>query len=216
MILTFRKLKKNNYIQTFLIIGLIALVIFGAWFGIQAALNTKIIPVLAVTSGSMCIPYDAACEGLHPITHPFERTLHTGDLIIIQGADPEKLNTNYPNSDIIVYQDPRYPTDPNQKIVHRIVGRTEINGTLYFYTKGDGNPYHKYPDALDEGEYDYWSPISADSVYGKVVMRIPLLGNLPIYIQELSKNLGFNASYLLITIIAILITLLLLQTLLHH
>ena len=69
--------------------------------------------------------------------HPFNRTLNVGDIIIIQGVDPETLNTNYPNSDIIVYKKPADPEDT--PIVHRIVASYEINGTLYFQTKGDGN-----------------------------------------------------------------------------
>jgi hypothetical protein len=48
---------------------------------------------------------------------------------------PEGLNANYPNNDIIVYR------NPNGVTTHRprIVEKQEINGTLYFKTKGDGN-----------------------------------------------------------------------------
>ena len=205
---TIKRLRKNENFQTLFVIALIAAVVFSLWFGAQAILNTRITPVLAVTSGSMCITYGGACDGWLSVTHPFDRTLHTGDLIIIQSVDPKTLNTNYPNSDIIVYQDPRYPTDPNQKIVHRIVGTTEINSTLYFYTKGDGNPLTKWPNALSTGEYDPWSPVSADLIYGKVVMRIPWIGHLPIFIQDLSRDLGFNASYIIIIVVAIAIVLL--------
>jgi signal peptidase I len=195
---TIKRLRKNENFQTLFVIVLIAVVIFSLWFGAQAILNTRITPILAVTSGSMCIPYGGAlCKDWFSINHPFERTLHTGDLIIIQGVDPDKLNTDYPNSDIIVYQHPWYPTDPNEKIVHRIVGTTEINGTLHFYTKGDGNPITKWPNTLSTDEHDPWSPVPADLVYGKVIMRIPWIGHLPIFIQNLSKEMGFNASYII-------------------
>jgi signal peptidase I len=205
---TIKRIRNNENFQTILVIALIVISLSGLWFGAQVILNTSITPVLAVTSGSMCIPYGSGCTDWHSITHPFDRTLHTGDLIIIQGIDPKRLNIEYPNSDIIVYQNPWYPTDPNEKIVHRIVGSTEINGTLYFYTKGDGNPYNKWPNTLYSGEYDPWSPIPAEMIYGKVIMRIPWLGHLPIFMQNLSGNLGFNISYIVILAIVIIIMLL--------
>ena len=121
---TLKKLWKNEYVQTAIAIGLIALVVFGFWFCLQVALNTPY-PALAVVSGSMCIPYDGACDDWLSVTHPFERTLHKGDLIIIQGVNPRKFNVNYPNSDIIVFQDPWKPMDPDAKIVHRIVAVNE-------------------------------------------------------------------------------------------
>ena len=150
-----KKLWKNEYFQTIIVVALIVLIVFGFWYGSQLALNTKIPPALAVVSGSMCIPYDGACDGWLSVNHPFERTLHIGDIIIIQGVNPQDLNANYPDSDIIVYQDPRYPTDPDEKIVHRIVGKEEINNTLYFFTKGDGNSAPDvWPTIPKQYEYD--------------------------------------------------------------
>jgi signal peptidase I len=159
--------------------GLIALAVFGFWYGVQIALNTQY-PALAVVSGSMCIP-----EG-DGWTHPFARTLQIGDIIIIQGVNPADLNANYPNSDIIVYQDPRYPTDPNEMIVHRIVAKQEINGTLYFQTKGDGNGV-KWPNPIDPSYYDSWNlpnGVPQDQIYGKVVMRIPWLGHIILFMRN--------------------------------
>ena len=79
-------------------------------------------------------PIDGACDGW---SHPFDHTLHIGDIIIIQKVNPADLNANYPNSDIIVYENPTDPT--STPIVHRIVATYKVNGTLYFQTKGDGN-----------------------------------------------------------------------------
>ena len=76
----------------------------------------------------MCVPYDGRCDGWR---HPFDQTLHVGDIIIIQQVDPSSLKANYPNNDIIVYRNPNGVTP----IVHRIVEKQEINGTLYFKTK---------------------------------------------------------------------------------
>jgi signal peptidase I len=178
---TLRRLWKNEYFKTALTIALIPLLVAGFWFGLQAALNTRIFPLFAVTSGSMCIPYDGACNGW---SHPFDRTLHKGDLLIIQGVDPKDLRTDYPNSDIIVYQNPNLPAnDPDANIVHRIVRYEDINGTRYFWTKGDGNDA---PDVWpNPAEFtDPWSPIPQDHVYGKVIMRVPWVGLLALGSQQ--------------------------------
>jgi signal peptidase I len=161
--------------------GLIVLIVLGFWYGAQIALNTPD-PVLAVVSGSMCIAQDAQCDGW---THPFARTLHIGDLIIIQGVNPADLNANYPNSDIIVFHK---PTDPSDLIVHRIAAKENVteNGKtkIYFYTKGDGNPVDRWPNALQPSEYDPWGKVSEDLVIGKVVMRIPWLGHIILFMRN--------------------------------
>jgi signal peptidase I len=174
-----KKLWKNEYVQTVVVIGLIALAVLSIWYGAQAVLNTSY-PVLAVVSGSMCIPYDGACNGC---SHPFERTLHVGDLIIIQGINPNELNENYPNSDIIVFHN---PADPSELIVHRIISVREIDGTLYFKTKGDGNG-NKWPEPPEYG-MDNWNGypngVPQNLVEGKVVMRVPWLGHIVLFMRD--------------------------------
>lgn len=174
MITSLKKLWKNGNFQTALTIILIILVVAGFWFGTQAVLNTPF-PVLAVTSGSMCVPYDGACKGWD---HPFERTLHTGDLIVVQGISPSDLNGDYPYSDIIVYHD---PANPEELIVHRIVSKEDRDGTFYFSTEGDGNGLRKWPNPPDQ--IDAWSPFSEELVVGKVVMRIPWLGHVVLFMR---------------------------------
>jgi hypothetical protein len=181
---TLKKLWKNEYFQTAVVIGLIALAVLGFWYTVEIVLNTPN-PALVVVSGSMCIAQDAQSNEW---THPFARTLQIGDLIIIQGVNPADLNANYPNSDIIVYHDPRYPINSNQLIVHRIVAKNEINGTLYFQTKGDGNgpDSEKWPNPVDPAYYDSWNlpnGVPQGSIVGKVVMRIPWLGNLVLFMK---------------------------------
>ncbi len=130
----------------------------------------------------MCIP-PGSCD---MFAHTFERTLHIGDLLIIQGVDAEDLKTDYPNSDIIIYRNPSLPADdPSANIVHRIVKYEDINGTHYFWTKGDGNGYpNVWPNPAEST--DPWCPISEDHVYGKVIMRIPWVGALSLLAQEFS------------------------------
>ena len=171
------KLCRNEYVQTASVIGLIAIAVFGFWFGLQTVLNTQY-PLLAVQSGSMCIPYGGACEGWTSLDHPFTRTLHTGDLILVQGVKPADLNANYPDSDIIVFHK---PSNPNELIVHRIVSQEEINGTLVFRTKGDGNG-NKWPGSPQLG-MDSWS-IPQELIVGKVVGRIPWIGHFALLMQN--------------------------------
>jgi signal peptidase I len=208
LIATLKKLRKSSYLQTILVDSLIVLIVFGFWFGSQLVLNTKIPPALAVVSGSMCIPYDGDCEGWTSINHPFAPTLHKGDIIIIQGVDPKDLNANYPNSDIIVF---RKPDNIGEFIVHRIVKEETINGKIYFYTKGDGNPPTSWPNPTET--YDQWNnnaagiprgAVSEDLVVGKVIMRIPWIGWIPIKMQEI----GVSGTTTVIPIIVVLILLL--------
>ena len=178
----------------------IVALVFGFWFGSQVVLNTKIMPALAVVSGSMCIQYDGACDGW---SHPFDRTLHVGDIIVIQGVDPKELNVNYPNSDIIVFHSPQ---NPGELIVHRIIGTTDVNGTTYFLTKGDGNgnPWPQPPQSsLDPWDYDTVPGVSPDLIVGKVVMRVPWIGWIAIKMQQAGAN-----NSMVIPIIVILIVLL--------
>ena len=192
-----RKLWKNEYVQTALVIGLIVLIVFGFWYSSQAVLNTQY-PVLAVVTGSMCIPYDGACDGLW---HPFDRTLHVGDLIIVQGVPPATLNVNYPNSDIIVFRKP----GSDELIVHRIAAREEINGKLYFRTKGDGNGVNKWPATPRAEEYDPWSEdgipgVSEDNVVGKVIMRVPWAGHVVLFMRN---SLGLVAVVALVILLVV-------------
>jgi signal peptidase I len=181
-----KKLWKNEYIQTATIISLIVLIFFGFWYGLTLALNNPN-PIVVVPTGSMCIPYDGACDGW---SHPFARTLHVGDLLVLQGVNPRDLNTNYPNSDIIVFHKPG--GDPDELIVHRIVAVKEVDGTLYFQTKGDGNSRRgtagKWPNTPLPDEYDAFTDngvqgVSESRVVGKVIMRIPWIGNVVLFMR---------------------------------
>jgi signal peptidase I len=204
-----KKLLKNDYFQTVFVVALIVSIVIGFWYGSQLVMNTEIPPALAVVSGSMCIPYDGACDGW---THPFDRTLDVGDIIIIQGVDIQDLKTDYPNSDIIVFH---RPDNPDELIVHRIVDVTIIDGKRYFFTKGDGNSApDTWPTIPKTWEYDPWNngnadipqgAVSEDLIVGKVVMRVPWVGYIAIFMHD---NLGINNEFIIIPIIIILATLL--------
>jgi signal peptidase I len=178
---TLKRLWKNEYVQTATIISLIVLIFFGFWYGSTIALNTQN-PIVVVPTGSMCIPYDGACQD-YLFTHPFDRTLHVGDLLVLQGVNPRDLNTDYPNSDIIVFISPR---NHEELIVHRIVSAQEIDGVLYFKTKGDGNGVNKWPATPQSAtDYDPWPEpgVSEKAVVGKVIMRIPWVGHIVLFMR---------------------------------
>ena len=180
---------------------MIVAIVLGFFFGLQLALGTSV-PVRVVESGSMCVPYDGACNGW---SHPFAQTLHVGDIIIIQKVNPADLNSNYPNSDIIVYENPTDPT--STPIVHRIVTTNEVNGTIYFQTKGDGNSGDKWPDTPSPQEYDshtLWSTgegVPQNLVIGKVVMRIPYFGWVTLFLRNNTWGLPVVVGLILLLVV---------------
>jgi signal peptidase I len=131
----------------------------------------------------MCIPYNGACDGW---SHPFARTLHVGDLLILQGVPPQDLNPSYPNSDIIVFHE---AGAPSTLVVHRIVAADNMNGTLCFHTKGDGNSPTKWPNPITPQGYDSYpiepsEGVSQDMIVGRVIFRIPWIGNIVLLMQK--------------------------------
>ena len=135
---------------------------------------------LAVASGSMCMLPGPYCDGW---SHPFERTLHVGDLIVVEGINVSDINAApYPDGDIIVF----HQLYGDELIVHRAIEKRLQNGDIYFVTKGDGN---MGPD----------QPIPADHVIGKVILRIPWLGHLALIMRNPT------GVYLIIALIIILV-----------
>jgi signal peptidase I len=86
-------------------------------------------------------------------------------VMVDPNVNPADFKTNYPDSDIIMFHN---PDNPDQLIVHRIVAKTEINGTTCFYTKADASDT-KYPAVPNSSEYDRWGAVSPDLIVGKVV-----------------------------------------------
>jgi signal peptidase len=180
----FRLLWKNEYFQTLVTIVLVVVVVFGFWFGSQLVLRSEY-PALAVASGSMCVLPGYQCDGW---SHPFERTLHLGDLIIVQGVDASQIHAApYPDGDIIVF---KQSYSGGELIVHRAIEKQEADGQISFVTKGDGN---SSPDS---------SRVPASNVVGRVVMRIPWIGHLALLMRNSSG---------MIVIIALIIVLVVLE-----
>lgn len=143
----FKKLWKNEYFQTALTIILILIIVFGLYFGTQAALGAEY-PALAVASGSM-LP-----------------TLNIGDLIIVQKIDPSQINADPVNGDILVYW------RGDELIVHRAIDKKyEGNGIWEITTRGDNTFTNDRP----------WN---STHLVGKVIARIPAIGNLPLFLHS--------------------------------
>jgi hypothetical protein len=132
------KLKRNEHAKSAIVIAVVAIIVLGLFLGVSFGLHVS---ARVVESGSMSLPQNHLAGPAVPYTfadvaatfrHPFFPTLDTSDIIIIQAVNPKDLNSNYPNSDIIVYKNPDNPG--NTPIVHRLVAVNDINGTLYFQT----------------------------------------------------------------------------------
>ena len=206
----FKKAWKREYVQTAVMIIIIVAVVFGIWFGSQLVLGTSY-PALAVASGSMCKPYYMTCDGW---SHPFERTLHTGDLIIVQGLDPKSVWTGWdPEGDIIIFNKPS-PREgyPDELIVHRAIENlTRDNGLTYFRTRGDGSGSHSgdYWQADYRGEdYTYNGMISEKLLVGRVAMRIPWLGHVALFMRNSSGIYIVLALLILLIVIEFVLPLL--------
>lgn len=208
------KIRHSRNAKTIISIAIIIVLVLSLFFSLGFILNTGT-PVRVVESSSMCIPNNTVPgpprrdytleDFLWTAMHPFNRTLNVGDIIIIQGVDSKTLNTDYPNSDIIVYKKPTDPT--GTPIVHRIVASYVENGTLYFQTKGDGNG-EEWPSVPSPSQYDSNSVyagngqgVPADLVEGKVIMRIPLLGWITLFFRYVSWGLPLVVVIILLLVI---------------
>jgi signal peptidase len=152
----------------------VVMVVFGFWSGLRLALNTDY-PILAVASGSM-----STVQPDDGWSHPFTPTLETGDLIIVQWVNPQDIyaapfSESGRSGDILVFHN---PNNPQELIVHRAIANETINGELYFVTKGD-SPLNTVPGP--------GSPTPADDVVGKVIFRIPWIGNVALFMQNRSS-----------------------------
>ncbi len=198
MATTFKKVLKNDYVQTALMLVLIVAIVFGLWFGSQLVLGTQY-PALAVASGSMC-KLPQACDGW---SHPFEPTLHIGDLIIVQKINPKEIRTGpAPEGDVVVFYKPKENANSTDDlIVHRAIANvTGDNGLTYFRTKGDGNHAADTWNDYRKENYTFNGMISENLLVGKVVMRIPWIGHLALFMRN---SLGIYIIIILLVLFVI-------------
>jgi len=104
--------------------------------------------------------------------YPFRNGFNKGDIMILYGKKPEKIESG----DIIVYSSSR--PDP---IIHRVIKTWENSNQQFFQTKGDHNPESYNNPRLNE------HVISENNVLGVAAIRIPLLGWIKIIFVEILK-----------------------------
>lgn len=118
---------------------------------------------------------------------PLKNGFARGDVIVLVGAEPEDIEVG----DVIVYEVNRNPaiTNINFPIIHRVVGIEDINGSLYYSTKGDGNRDHIVELCPNEPCL-IETQIPAETLVGKAVARIPLLGHVKLLAVDFFKFFG--------------------------
>jgi len=105
-------------------------------------------------------------------------TLKLGDLVLVRGCSTAFVN------DIIVFERPHNSEgEASLLIVHRVVKTNSINGSVYYQTKGDNNPYPDYWTDYRGSAYAYDGMVSNKLLVGKVVYVIPYLGIITFFLQ---------------------------------
>lgn len=170
-VVTLKKIWKNEYIQTAIMIALMVGAVFGLWYGSQLVLNTEY-PALAVVSTSM-LP-----------------TLNVGDVIIVQGVNAIQINADYYTGDIVVFRD---PSKPDYRIVHRAVKIENTSNGYWITTRGDNVG----------GDKDQFSPWHESFLIGKVIARVPYVGNFSLLLN------AYGTFYYFVFIIIIIINIIL-------
>jgi signal peptidase len=115
-------------------------------------------------------------------------TLNVGDVIIVQGVPASEIRANYSTGDIVVYR-----RSDGILIVHRVVYKVQnSDGNWTITVKGDNN-------AIAD------SPFLESHLVGKVVARIPYIGNVALFVNALGSFYYFII--VLIIIVNILLSL---------
>ena len=123
-------------------------------YDLKSLIDYVLTPPTGTTPYIMCGPF-------------MSPTIWMGDVVMVEEvANASDIVADPETGDIIAYY---YPDDQRYVVIRRAINVTDMNGTLYFTTKGDAN----------------WSPdpwlVPENLVIGKAVRRIPLLGYLVSY-----------------------------------
>ena len=92
--------------------------------------------------------------------------IHSGDLIICHQEDAKDIE----KGEIISFFDPA--GNGTSIVTHRVIEVVEENGNISYITKGD---FNNTEDRL---------PVTADKVVGVYSMRIPVVGNVALFMQS--------------------------------
>lgn len=153
---------------------------------------------------STCSPYVIMSESMEP-------ALHIGDVVFVDhDFDPDEIKFGN-DGDILVIEnysifvDNGVPSsfyahlDGRIPIIHRAIDKRVIGNKIYFITKGDNNPYAdgciKYINwtspaySLIELNSSDPVPVPVESIIGKVVSIVPLIGNFKIHAGTISIHI---------------------------
>ncbi len=111
-------------------------------------------------------------RGFNYTSWPYPNGVSIGSLVIAYKTPASQINIG----DVIVY-DIKYQ-GITEEVIHRVINRTEINGTYYFTTKGDANP----------ASLPFEINIPYSDITGKVQTVVPYLG-YPRYLLYLLYSL---------------------------
>jgi signal peptidase I len=117
-------------------------------------------------------------------------TLNVGDLLIVQGTAAKDINASYGTGDIVIFKPDE--SNPDYRVVHRAVKKELGTDGYWITTHGDNN----HPSAEER--------FNEKQLIGKVVARVPYLGNLSLFTQSQgSVYLFFMIAVVLIIILLI-------------
>ena len=121
------------------------------WFGLSAVLQTfNPIVFVGLDPG---LPWNEC--SMSP-------TLNPGDILLLQGVPAKEIGVG----DIIVF---RSPINPNDLIVHRVIGILVRGGDYYFTTKGDNPRTNPWSLSYEKG-------FPSTYMVGRVILRVPFMG----------------------------------------
>ena len=86
---------------------------------------------------------------------PFKTGLEIGDIVVVSGRGKIKLG------DIIIFN-----ADQKHPLIHRVISIKNIDGKIFYSTKGDNN----------QGQLSSEQNISEEQVLGKALFKVPKLG----------------------------------------
>jgi signal peptidase I len=132
------------------------------WFGVIVYLFLGFVIAYTVNTG-MSLALDTKTPVVAVFSNSMVPTFYRGDMILVVG------DKDYKVGDIVVFDSP----DKKYPIIHRI-NEIKDGGIV---SKGDNNPIS------DEGR---WGVIPFDKIYGKAVLKIPVLGWVKILFVDLT------------------------------
>jgi len=114
-------------------------------------------------------------------------TLNIGDLIVVQRAEPPQINIG----DIVVFKNPR---NSAELIVHRVVKISSGQDGYKITTVGDATG----------GSADQFSPWDGSRLVGRVIMRVPYIGNLYLLLHPGGADRSILTAIIIVAIIILI------------